>query len=138
MQKSNPAEKPVLEGGRIATYAKLRISRPDLSKRACRDIAGYAPTTSPDGLERTKKYRDIHEMTLQAAETVDVTPERVFKTLRRSMDRSALFPKGDCDATANSAAKTAGEFLGMAAPVQINTTVIQQQNTLVAILKSIQ
>lgn len=128
---------PVAAGDRTSIYAKLRITRPELTKQQCRDLAGFSPYTPPCEIEKTKKFIDIRERTLQAADAVGISPETVFTTLKRSMDRSASRIDGSCDATANTAAKTAGEFLGMQAPTQIQTDVTQRTYILAQLLPSL-
>jgi hypothetical protein len=119
-------------GERTYNYAALQIKNPDFSKVKCRDLAGFSPYYPPSAIEATQRYQDIRQKTLQAAESTGVTPEAVFNTLKRSMDRSKV--DRSCDGSANQAAKIAGEFIGMSAPVQINTNVQQQTNILLALL----
>jgi hypothetical protein len=125
---------PDANGDRTLTYAALRINHPDYSKQKCRDMAGFSPYYPPSVIEASQKYLDIRTRTMDAAAAEGVDPAAVFQTLKRSMDRSSLRTDGACDSSANQAAKIAGEFLGMQAPVQVNANVQQQVAILMQLL----
>lgn len=117
---------------KLKEYFILRLTQPQLNKTQCAKLAGY--TTTPDVIEHTKAYKTIRERIEIAAQDIDVTPHTVFSTLKRSMDRSALYIDGSRDTSANQAAKIAGEFLGMTAPVEIAHNITMQQQALIGIL----
>ena len=116
-------------------YAKLRLLNPEMPKAQARTAAGFPSTTHPYQIERSVVYKDIAEETRQAALNQGVTPDAIMETLKRSMDRSK--ENAHADSTANNAAKIAGEFLGMTAPIKVQTDVAIKQHTLVSILDRI-
>lgn len=120
---------------RVREYAKLRFLNPNSPKSEIRTAAGFPPTTHPYQIEKSKMYQDIAEETRQAAVNQGVTPDTIMGTLKRSMDRSK--ENVHADSTANQAAKIAGEFLGMTAPIKVQTDVAIKQHTLVSILDRI-
>lgn len=119
---------------KLREYFVLQLTQPQLSKKACAQLAGYKNSTTPVMIEHTKAYKTIRERIEIAAQQTDVTPHTVFSTLKRSMDRSKLFIDGSRDTSANQAAKIAGEFLGMTAPVEIAHNITMQQQALIGIL----
>lgn len=116
-------------------YAKLRLLNPQMPKAECRSLAGFPKTTHPYQIERSVVYKDIAEETRAAALNQGVTPNTIMETLKRSMERSK--ENVHADSTANQAAKIAGEFLGMTAPIKVQTDVAIKQHTLVSILERI-
>lgn len=122
---------------KLREYFYLRLTQPQLNKKACVKLAGYTGSTTPAMVEKTKAFKSIRERIEQAAINQGIGPDTVFSTLKRSMDRSKLFIDGRCDTSANQAAKITGDFLGMSAPVEINHNVVMQQQALIGVLNAI-
>lgn len=122
---------------RIQQYAKLRFLNPGLSKRQCARQAGYSESmvNKINDIEKTKEYRTIRDEVTAAARQAGISPQSIMETLERSMSRSKESKMHD--STANQAAKIAGDFLGMNAAVQVDTSVNVKHSILMGILAKV-
>ena len=114
--------------------AQLMIEHPDWSKAKCKIAAGYSPKTETYQIESTQGFMAVRQQVERAATKSGVTPVKIFNSLKRSLDRNKGKNGSDHDKTANQAAKIAGEFLGMNAPIQIEQSVHSQTEVLVGLL----
>jgi division protein CdvB (Snf7/Vps24/ESCRT-III family) len=129
-----PGDKKMVSDQKIRKYAKLQILNPEATKASLMQAAGIQHVRSST-IEKTPVYKEIRQQVQAAAEEVGVTPASIFSTLQRSMERN-MFDDAH-DTSANQAAKIAGEFIGMAAPVQVDQNINVQHTALVSILHHI-